>query len=34
MKPERIVWALLILFATSGSLTAGPSEQFVYDLRG
>jgi len=33
MKPERTLWALLILFAAAGSLMAGPSDQFVYDLR-
>jgi len=32
MKPKRKMWALLILFATAGSLMAGPSDQFVYDL--
>jgi uncharacterized iron-regulated protein len=32
MKPKRKMWALLILFATAGSLMAGPTDQFVYDL--
>ena len=33
MKLKRTIGALLILFATTGSLMAGPSEQFVDDLR-
>ena len=33
MKPKRKMWALWILVATAGSLMAGPSDQFVYDLR-
>jgi uncharacterized iron-regulated protein len=33
MKPERKMWALLILLAAAGSLMAGPPDQFVYDLR-
>ncbi|MBI5580335.1 MAG: ChaN family lipoprotein [Deltaproteobacteria bacterium] len=33
MKPRSRIWALLILLAATGLLMAGPSGQFVYDLR-
>ena len=33
MNPERTLLALLILFATAGSLPAGPADPIVYDLR-